>query len=77
MDDEAYAALEAVARSGDGDLSAHQRWIKAFKAIRWIVRTEAGLALTAAGRQARDEMAARRQSENHADDWRGEAAPGK
>lgn len=61
MDDEAFLALEAIGRSVGDNLSDHQRWIAAFKAIRWVVQTEAGLALTPAGRQARDEMAARRR----------------
>ena len=57
MDDEAYLALEAIDRSASEGLSGHSRWIEAFKAIRWVVQTEAGLILTPAGRQARDEMA--------------------
>jgi len=61
MDDEAFQALEAIGRSTSADLVDHQRWVAAFKAIRWVVQTETGLALTQAGRQARDEMAARRR----------------
>jgi hypothetical protein len=63
MDDEAFVALEAIGRSQSLDEAGHQHWIKAFKAIRWVVQTEAGLALTTAGRQARDEMAAERSAE--------------
>jgi hypothetical protein len=59
MDDEAYLALEAIDRSTSGAPAGHSRWIKAFKAIRWVVQTEAGLILTPAGRQARDEMASK------------------
>jgi hypothetical protein len=57
MNDEAFVTLEAIGRSASLDEAMHQHWIKAFKAIRWVVQTEAGLALTPAGRQARDEMA--------------------
>ena len=65
MDDEAYLAIEAIDRSASGNLAAgHSRWIKAFKAIRWVVQTESGLSLTSAGRQARDEMAAKHSEED-------------
>ena len=63
MDGEAYLALEAVDRSASGAPAGHSRWIEAFKAIRWVVQTEAGLILTPAGRQARDEMAAKQGEE--------------
>lgn len=61
MTDEAFLALDAIARTGRLDASARQHWINAFKSIRWVVQTREGLTLTADGRQARDEMAARRE----------------
>ena len=59
MDDEAYLALDAISRSNGAEPPDAARWLKAFADIRWVVHTEAGWALTPAGRQARDEMAAR------------------
>ena len=63
MDDRAYLALDAIGQSGRAEPPDLGRWIKAFQAIRWVVQTETGLALTPAGRQARDEMAARRAND--------------
>jgi hypothetical protein len=68
MDDEAFLALEAIGQSVDADLTDHQRWIAAFKVIRWIVQTETGVALTPEGRQALDEMAAKRRKAGDAAD---------
>jgi ribosomal protein S19E (S16A) len=65
MDEEAYLALEAIGRSASAGLAVHEHWIKAFEAIRWVIRTEDGLALTPAGRQARDEMASRPVEQDH------------
>ena len=81
MDEEAFVALEAIGQSGRAE-TEHEPWVKAFKAIRWVVQTETGLALTPAGRVARDEIAARRQSASPSDDRRDgagshETAPGK
>ena len=76
MDDEAFVALEAIGRSQSLDEAGHQHWIKAFKAIRWVVQTEAGLALTSAGRQARDEMAAQRNGAEPRTETRGRPASG-
>jgi len=59
MNDEALLALETISQSPSGELAEFEHWIKAFKAIRWVVATQTGLALTPAGRQARDDMAAR------------------
>jgi len=75
MDDEAFLALEAIGQSTSDELTDHQRWVAAFKTIRWVVQTEAGLALTPAGRQARDEMAARRRKRGGATDQASAARP--
>jgi len=75
MDDEAFQALESIARSTGVELADHQRWVGAFKAIRWVVQAEAGLALTPAGRQARDEMAAKRRGDAEAGDQRSPPGP--
>ena len=74
MDDEAFAVLEAIGRSGRTDSAEHQHWIKAFKAIRWVVQTEAGLALTPAGRRACDDRTAERRSGNLSEDRRSQVA---
>jgi hypothetical protein len=59
FEEKAYLTLDAIAE-GAGSLGPeHEAWIKAFKEIRWVVQTSAGLALTPDGRQARDEMAAK------------------
>ena len=73
MDDEAFATLEAIGRSARLDAAEHQNWIKAFKAIRWVVETETGLALTPAGRQARDDLAAERDGTVGQPDWSSQA----
>jgi hypothetical protein len=63
MDEEAYQVLDAICRSASIDPDDHARWINAFKTIRWVVQTNAGLAVTPEGRQARDEFAARRREQ--------------
>ena len=75
MDDEGFHALEAIGESTGVELADHQRWVAAFKTIRWVVQTEAGLALTQAGRQARDEMAARRRIGGDTSDQRSPPRP--
>jgi hypothetical protein len=57
MYNDAYFVLDAIDRGAEINPSEKARWVEALKAIRWIVPTNGGFALTAAGRQARDEMA--------------------
>jgi len=57
MDREAYAALDAVGRGARTELAGRERWVQAFKTIRWVVESDSGPVLTAEGRHARDEMA--------------------
>jgi len=56
MTDDAYAALETLSRGqGSGDPGLDP-WISAFRTVQWVTRGETGYKLTAAGRQAYDEM---------------------
>jgi hypothetical protein len=57
MFNQAFAVLDAIAKGAEIDPDELQRWVDALKAIRWVVETDAGLVLTPAGRQARDDMA--------------------
>jgi hypothetical protein len=57
MDREAYLMLDAIGRGGLGDMADRDRWIDAFKAIRWVVEGVDGPILTAEGRHARDRIA--------------------
>jgi len=62
MYDEAYQALEAIRCGDHAKLAGRDRWLKAFRAIRWIIETDEGPALTDAGLQACDELALKRRS---------------
>jgi hypothetical protein len=57
MDREAYQVLEAVGRGAHAELAGRERWVEAFKTIRWVVETDTGPILTPEGRQARDQLA--------------------
>jgi hypothetical protein len=52
MDDEGFRALVTIGEGRALEPARAQRWINAFKAIRWVVETEVGFALTSAGRKA-------------------------
>ena len=54
---EAYHALEAIRLEQFGRLEGRGHWIDAFKACRWVVQTERGLALTDAGTAACQDLA--------------------
>jgi hypothetical protein len=58
MDREAYQVLEALGRGAHGELAGRERWIDAFKTIRWVVESDNGPVLTSEGRHARDQLAA-------------------
>jgi hypothetical protein len=60
MDHEAYHVLEALGRGAHAELAGRERWVEAFKTIRWAVEGVAGPMLTAEGRQARDQLAGER-----------------
>lgn len=60
MYEEAFVVLDTISRGADLDSDDHTRWVSALKAIQWVIETHSGLALTAAGRRARDDMAAAR-----------------
>jgi hypothetical protein len=57
MNREAYQVLEALGRGAHDELAGRERWIDAFKAIRWVVESDKGPVLTSEGRQARDQLA--------------------
>ncbi|HZC17863.1 MAG TPA: hypothetical protein VE309_13985 [Caulobacteraceae bacterium] len=57
MDREAYQVLEALGRGAHDELEGRERWVEAFKTIRWAVDTDIGPVLTAEGRHARDQLA--------------------
>jgi hypothetical protein len=56
MDREAYEVLDALGRGALDELAGRERWVEAFKTIRWAVETDKGPALTAEGRHARDQL---------------------
>jgi hypothetical protein len=58
MDREAYEVLEALGRGAHDELVGRERWVDAFKTIRWAIESEKGPVLTAEGRHARDQLAA-------------------
>jgi hypothetical protein len=58
MDREAYQVLEALGRGAHDELAGRERWIDAFKTIRWVVDSDKGPVLTSEGRHARDQLAA-------------------
>ncbi len=62
MDADAFVVLEAIGRGGRADSPDSQRWIEAFKTIRWVVEGREGPILTSEGRRARDQMALERRS---------------
>jgi hypothetical protein len=56
---EAYYALEAIRLKQFGRLEGRDHWVDAFKACRWVVQTEHGLALTGPGTAACQDLAKR------------------
>jgi len=52
MYNEAFLTLEAIRRGDHAKLAGRDRWLKAFKDIRWIIETDDGPALTGAGLKA-------------------------
>ena len=50
--------LEALAAGAHDELAGRERWIDAFKTIRWVVESDKGPVLTSEGRHARDQLAA-------------------
>lgn len=58
--DEAIRVLDAIDRRQSDELAGRQDWVDALKAIRWVTQSDGGLALTDAGRKAREEMRQRR-----------------
>jgi hypothetical protein len=62
MNADAFAVLEAISRGARADLADGERWIEAFKTIRWVVEGTNGPILTPEGRRARDQMALERRS---------------
>ena len=62
MDDEAFRVLSAIGDGAPADRPPEERWVKAFKAIRWVVETTNGVVLTDAGRKARDEAVVARRA---------------
>jgi len=62
MDGEAFIVLEAISRGDRAEGPDTQRWIEAFKTIRWVVDSQDGPKLTAEGRRAREQMAMERRA---------------
>ena len=62
MDSQAFAVLEAISRGACAEGPDSQRWIDAFKTIRWVVEGREGPVLTPEGRLARDQIAMERRS---------------
>lgn len=60
-DADAFVVLEALGRGARAEGPDTQRWIEAFKTIRWVVESRDGPILTAEGRRARDQMALERR----------------
>ncbi|HXQ10910.1 MAG TPA: hypothetical protein VN805_07920 [Caulobacteraceae bacterium] len=62
MNADAFAVLEAIGRGSRVELPDGERWIEAFKTIRWAVEGQNGPILTPEGRRARDQMALERRT---------------
>ncbi len=62
MNADAFAVLEAIGRGLRVELPDGERWVAAFKTIRWAVEGQNGPILTPEGRRARDQMALERRS---------------
>lgn len=56
MHDKAYAVLDAIHRGAFAALPDRDSWLKALQTMRWAFPSPDGLVLTAAGRQALEEM---------------------
>jgi hypothetical protein len=57
---EAYSALDAIRRGYGGEARVGESWLKAFRAVGWLVDAEAGPVLTDAGLRALDELIPRK-----------------
>jgi hypothetical protein len=57
MLDEAYQALEAIRRGEPRRLLAHERWVAAFLACRWAIRSDDVVVLTESGLTACRDLA--------------------
>jgi hypothetical protein len=62
MNADAFAVLEAIGRGSRVEAPDGERWVAAFKTIRWAVEGHHGPMLTPEGRRARDQMAIERRS---------------
>jgi|HubBroStandDraft_4_1064222.scaffolds.fasta_scaffold72068_2 hypothetical protein len=62
MNEDAFAVLEAIGRGSRVEVADSERWVAAFKTIRWAVEGQNGPILTPEGRRARDQMALERRS---------------
>lgn len=56
MINDAYLVLDAIENGDELERLRAEGWLEAFKAMRWMVETRDGPALTQAGRQALAEM---------------------
>ena len=60
MIEDAFTALDAIQREHVSTLAELDVWLDAFKTIKWVVKTETGLCLTEAGREAYNQMSRER-----------------
>ncbi len=64
MQEQAYSVLRAIGRGDVDRIAGHDVWLEAFQTIRWALKTDRGVILTAEGRHALAEMD-RKRSKPH------------
>ena len=57
MIDDGFRVLDAIQRDEVATLAASEDWIAAFRTVKWVAKTDTGICLTAAGREAHSAMA--------------------
>lgn len=56
MQEQAYSVLRAIGCGDVGRIAGQEAWLEAFQTIRWALKTDQGVILTAEGRHALAEM---------------------
>jgi hypothetical protein len=52
MNDDAYQALQLIERGRTVELTGFERWVEAFRTMRWAAQTQDGWRLTGDGEEA-------------------------
>lgn len=64
MQEQAYSVLRAIGRGDVDRIAGQEAWLEAFQTIRWALKTDRGVILTAEGRHALADMN-RKRSKPH------------